>query len=117
MMRPSKTRLLIAHLVLWSVILGLVIIIVGLLSLEASRDLKDWSTWLDTNKSLLLIWRLALYSVTATAWYQMRRNLVSRGLTPHQHQRLLCTEVAAIGVLTLLELSVFTTDSRPRPLP
>lgn len=117
MMRPSKTRLLIAHLVLWGVILGLVITVVGLLSLEASKDLKDWSTWLDANKSALLVWRLVLYSATTVAWYRMRRRLASRGLTPQQHQRLLCAEVAAIGVLTLLELSAFTADSRPRSLP
>ena len=41
MMRPSKTRLLIAHLILWSVILGLVITIAGLLSLEASKAPRD----------------------------------------------------------------------------
>ncbi len=117
MMRPSKTRLLIAHLILWSVILGLVITIAGLLSLEASKAPRDWNTWLDTNKTALLLWRIALYSATAVAWYRMRRRLASRGLTPHQHQRLLCAEVAAIGVLTLLELSAFDTDIQARPLP
>lgn len=117
MTRPSKTRLLIAHLILWGVILGLVVTVVGLLSLEAYRDPKEWMTRLDANKSALLVWRLFLYSATVVAWYRMRRSLASRGITPHQHQRLLCAEVAAIGVLAFVELSALTTDSQPRSLP
>lgn len=113
MMRPSKTRLVIGHLVLWGVILGLAFIVVGLLTLEAANDLNGWYSWLDRNKTALLIWRLTLYGATAVAWYRMRQRLTRRGLTAEQHRRLLCAEVAAIGVLTLLELLAVTDESRP----
>lgn len=117
MMRPSKTRTLIAHLLLWSVILGLASTVIGLLILETSSDFSAWSAWIDTNKAALLAWRLVLYSVTAGGWYRMRIRLASRGLTARQNHRLLCAEVSAIGVLVLLEWSIFATDSQSRPRP
>ncbi|UZE16066.1 hypothetical protein LOY70_19445 [Pseudomonas sp. B21-054] len=113
MMRLSKTRIVIAHLVLWGVILGLAFIVVGLLTLEAANDLNGWYSWLDKNKTALLIWRLTLYGATAVAWYRMRQRLARRGLTTEQHRRLLCAEVTAMGVLTLLELLAVTDESRP----
>lgn len=115
MMRPSKTRTLIAHLLLWGVLLGLVSTVVGLLILETSSDFSAWSTWVDTNKATLLVWRLILYSVTAAGWYRMRVSLTSRGFTPEQNHRLLCAEISTIGILLLLEWSIFANDSQPRP--
>jgi hypothetical protein len=117
MMRPSKTRTLIAHLLLWGVILGLASTVIGLLILETSSDFSTWSAWIDTNKVALLAWRLVLYSVTAGGWYRMRISLAIRGLTAKQNHRLLCAELSAIGVLVLLEWSIFATASRSRSHP
>lgn len=107
MRRPPSTRTLLANLLLWSVLLGFATIILGLLALEGFNDIAEWSAWMQSNQTVLLTWRLFLYAVTAYAWYRMRSSLKRRGLDEDQNRRLLCAEVAAFVVLTLLEWLAF----------
>jgi uncharacterized membrane protein YbhN (UPF0104 family) len=107
MRRPPSTRTLLALLLLWGVLLGLAIIFLGLLALDGFNDIGEWSAWMQSNQTVLFIWRLFLYAATAYAWYRMRLSLKRRGLDEDQSRRLLCAEVAAITVLALLEWLAF----------
>ncbi|TPG90307.1 hypothetical protein EAH72_29325 [Pseudomonas caspiana] len=110
MRQPKTRRALCAQIILWATLLTLAVIVIGLLGIEAADGINDWSQWLRGQAFALLIWRLALYSVVAYGWYRMRQRLAHEGLTSSQHQRLLCTEAAAVAAIAVLELMTFSSN-------
>ncbi|WP_285374237.1 hypothetical protein [Pseudomonas sp. lyk4-TYG-107] len=107
MKRLATTRTLLAHLLFWGVLLSLGVIILTLTVLEGTSTIEQWNAWMRSNQAALLVWRLPLYATTVYGWYRMRLSLIKRGFTPCQQKRLLYAEVAAIGVLAMLELLTF----------
>lgn len=88
----------------------MVVVVIGLLGIEAANGVSGLNQWLRIQASALLVWRLALYSSTAYAWYRMRRRLNMQGFPPLQHQRLLYAEIAAIAAIALLELQILRAN-------
>lgn len=105
MSRPPFTRTLFALVLFWGVVLSLAVIILGLIAVDGMGN-----TWMRSNQTALLVWRLPLYALTVYGWYRMRLSLAKRGFSPYQNQRLLYAEVAAIAVLALLELLTLRTN-------
>lgn len=104
MKHPLTHRLARGQLILWAVLITLMVVVIGLLGIEAANDMNGWSHWLKSQATALLIWRLALYGATAYGWYRMRQRLTAEGLSKHQHQRLLYAEIAAVVTIAVLEL-------------
>ncbi|MHC8334116.1 hypothetical protein [Pseudomonas sp. LB3P25] len=110
MSQPKTRRALCTLVITWAFLLTLAAIVIGLLGIEAAAGIDDWTQWLRGQAFALLIWRLALYSATAYGWYRMRQRFAHEGLTPSQHQRLLCAEAAAVASVAVLELLTFSSN-------
>lgn len=110
-MKQSQTRSTSkAQAILWTTLITLAVVVIGLLSIEAANGISELSQWLRMQASALLIWRLVLYSSTAYGWYRMRCRLNKQGFSEHQHRRLLYAEIAAVAAVALLELQTLHTN-------
>jgi len=110
MSQPKTRHALCAPVILWTVLLTLAAIVIGLLGIEAANGIDDWIQWLRSQAAALLVWRLTLYSATAYSWYRMRQRFGHEGLSSSQHQRLLCAEAAAVCAIALLELMTYSSN-------
>ncbi|MCU7247302.1 hypothetical protein [Pseudomonas koreensis] len=107
MTRRQTTRIILALLLFWGVLLSLVTLVLALFVLDGTHNTGGWSSWSRSNQAALLVWRVPLYGATVYGWYRMRLRLSQRGIPHDQNRRLIYAEAAAIVLIGLIELLTF----------
>jgi hypothetical protein len=78
-------------------------VMVNVVGIHVVGSVAGWQRWLRAHEGWFIAWRLALYSVTARAWWRMRARQQLQALTAEARGRLRRAEVAAVFVVVLIE--------------
>ena len=87
----------------WTLVAIGVAAAINVVGIHAIGSISGWELWLHTHSHLFLLWRLALYLLTAYGWWRMRKRLQQREPAPETHRRLLRTEISAVLAIVLFE--------------
>jgi len=90
-------------LLTWGILLLAVIVVINAIGLRLAGSAMTWQAWLATHNSYFLAWRMLLYAATTRGWLWMRKRVLARDPAPATRRRLLCTELAAVAALAVLE--------------
>ena len=90
---------------LWTLLVAAAAVAVNIAGIHVVGGVEGWQHWLKAHAGHFFVWRLCLYGATAYGWWWMRRRLLRREPSRETHQRLLCTEIAAVIAVVALEAS------------
>ena len=90
---------------LWLALIIGIAVTVNVVGIRIVGGIDGWEHWLRAHSAHFLVWRHALYAVTAYGWWRMRVRLRQREPGPETHRRLLRVEIAAVVTVVLLEAS------------
>jgi hypothetical protein len=65
--------------------------------------LQAWTAWLEAHATLLLLWRLCLYGLTAWGWYGLYQRVHAREGSSRGVVRLYLLECLALSTLAVAE--------------
>lgn len=88
------------HLLLWSALILGVAFVVNVMGIEMAGGIEAWRQWLDQAAGSFRGWRMCLYAALGYGAFRFYRSQISNG----QRRELRRTAVAAVLVLTLLEI-------------
>ncbi|MDQ7914223.1 hypothetical protein RCF34_14010 [Pseudomonas sp. 102515] len=86
---------------------ALVLLVVFLLAPQVGQPsldrLQAWTAWLETHATLLVLWRLCLYGLTAWGWYGLHQRVRAREGSLRGVVRLYLLEGLALSTLAVAE--------------
>ena len=91
---------------LWTGLVIGVAVLVNLVGIQLVGSIDGWSRWLKDHAGYFLVWRTALYGVTAWSWWRMCQRLDRRPMPTDATKRLKRTEIAALLAIALIEFSL-----------
>lgn len=94
--------------VLWIAGLMLVAGVLNAIGIELAGNIQNWSAWLKSHASALLVWRLFVYGAVCYGWYRMRIRVLAREDDLESRQRFQRIEIGAVCALLLLEITNWT---------
>lgn len=86
---------------------ALVFLVVFLLAPQFGQPsldrLQAWTAWLEAHATILLLWRLGLYALTAWGWYGLHQRVRAREGSSRGVVRLYLLEGLALSTLAVAE--------------